>query len=65
MTSKCGWNKKVAECATDVFTLFWRLLWSFTTKQADGNMEYVFLLYIIKNEKQNVVNGDVIYASFL
>lgn len=65
MTSKCGWNKKNAECATDVFTLFWRLLRSFTTKQADGNMEYVFLLYIIKNEKQNVVNGDVIYASFL
>lgn len=65
MTSKCGWNKKVAECATDVFTLFWRLLRSFTTKQADGNMEYVFLLYITKNEKQNVVNGDVIYASFL
>lgn len=24
-----------------------------------------FFLYIIKNEKQNVVNGDVIYASFL
>ena len=65
MTAKCGWNKKNAECATDVFTLFWRLLRSFTTKQADGNMEYVFLLYIIKNEKQNVVNGDVIYASFL
>lgn len=65
MTSKCGWNKKVAECATDVFTLFWRLLRSFTTKQADGNMEYVFFIYIIKNEKQNVVNGDVIYASFL
>lgn len=65
MTSKCGWNKKNAECATDVFTLFWRLLRSFTTKEADGNMKYVFFLYIIKNEKQNVVNGDVIYASFL
>ena len=25
----------------------------------------MFFLYIIKNEKQNVVNGDVIYASFL
>lgn len=65
MTSKCGWNKKNAECATDVFTLFWRLLRSFTTKEADGNMEYVFFLYIIKNEKQNVINGDVVYASFL
>ena len=43
MTSKCAKKKEVAneaiaECVTDVFTTFWRLIGS-VTEQAHGNID--------------------------
>ena len=51
MTSKCDKNKEVAheppadECVTDVFTTFWRLLWSiyWTDQQQHG-------IYLLNND---------------
>ena len=39
MTSKCGKNKD-GECVTDVFTTFWRPLWSIN-EQTHGNKESI------------------------
>ena len=39
MTSRCG-TRAASECVTDVFTTFWRLLWSIT-EQTDGNIKSI------------------------
>ena len=43
----------------NIFTISWRRLWSFTV-QTHGNMESIYF-----NDKKNISNGDVIYASIL
>ena len=54
MTSKCGKNKNVAheaiaECVTDVLTIFWRHLW-LLTEQTHG----IFLFHIIRKQNKNL-----------
>ena len=41
----------------NVFTISWQRLWSFTV-QTHGNMESIYF-----NDKKNISNDDVIYAS--
>ena len=57
MTSKCGKNNEVAhepqaEWVTDVFTTFWRPLWSIT-EQTHGNMESICFIQWSEKKKTN------------
>ena len=54
MTSKCGQNNEVAHepqaSVTDVFTKFWRPLWSIT-EQTHGNMESICFIQLSEKKK--------------
>ena len=46
---------------TNFLNTLWGLLWSITV-QIHDNMEYI---YFLCDKEQNVINGDVMYASVL
>ena len=61
MTSKCGKNKivaheAIAECVTDVLSIFWRLLWLLLNRRTA-----TWNLFVLYNKETNYHRKNLIY----